>query len=94
MVVRANQAYGELGGHIASYASAAELFEWASTTSSAATTAARRAAATPTWCTSSRIRRRACIRAPSSKGRLSEEQLANYRQEVGGRGLCSTRTRG
>ena len=27
MVVRANQAYGELGGHIASYASAAELFE-------------------------------------------------------------------
>jgi hypothetical protein len=27
MVVRANQAYGELGGHIASYASAAEIFE-------------------------------------------------------------------
>ena len=27
MVVRANQAYGELGGHIASYASAADLFE-------------------------------------------------------------------
>ncbi len=27
MVVRANQAQGELGGHIASYASAAELFE-------------------------------------------------------------------
>jgi pyruvate dehydrogenase E1 component len=27
MVVRANKAYGELGGHIASYASAAELFE-------------------------------------------------------------------
>ena len=26
MVVRANQAYGELGGHIASYASAADLF--------------------------------------------------------------------
>src|SRR5665647_2825690 len=27
MVVRANQAYGELGGHIASYASATDLFE-------------------------------------------------------------------
>jgi pyruvate dehydrogenase E1 component len=27
MVVRANQAYGDLGGHIASYASAADLFE-------------------------------------------------------------------
>jgi pyruvate dehydrogenase E1 component len=27
MVVRANRAYGELGGHIASYASAAEIFE-------------------------------------------------------------------
>jgi pyruvate dehydrogenase E1 component len=27
MVVRANTAYGELGGHIASYASAADLFE-------------------------------------------------------------------
>ena len=27
MVARANQAYGELGGHIASYASCAEIFE-------------------------------------------------------------------
>ena len=27
MVMRANQAYGGLGGHIASYASAAEIFE-------------------------------------------------------------------
>src|SRR5450755_936706 len=27
MVVRANQTYGELGGHIGSYASAAEIFE-------------------------------------------------------------------
>ena len=27
MVVRANKAYGDLGGHIASYASAAEIFE-------------------------------------------------------------------
>ena len=27
MVVRANRSYGELGGHVASYASAADLFE-------------------------------------------------------------------
>ena len=27
MVVQADRAYGELGGHIASYASAADLFE-------------------------------------------------------------------
>ena len=27
MVIRANKAYGDLGGHIASYASAAEIFE-------------------------------------------------------------------
>ena len=27
MVVRANKAYGELGGHVASYASVAEIFE-------------------------------------------------------------------
>lgn len=27
MVVRANKAYGELGGHVARYASAAEIFE-------------------------------------------------------------------
>ena len=58
MVVRANRAYPELGGHIASYASAADLFEVASTTSSAA-------GHTGTWCISSLIPRRGCTRGPS-----------------------------
>jgi pyruvate dehydrogenase E1 component len=65
MVVRANQAYGELGGHIASYASAAEIFEVGfNHFFHAARCRARRA----TWCSSSRIRRRASMPAPSSKG--------------------------
>ena len=29
------------------------------------------------------------MRAPSSKGRLTEEQLLNFRQEVDGKGLSS-----
>jgi pyruvate dehydrogenase E1 component len=63
MVVRANQAYGELGGHIASYASAAEIFE-------VGFNHFFRAAGEPAaiWCSSSRIRRRASTRAPSSRG--------------------------
>ena len=64
MVVRANAEYGELGGHIASYASAADLFEVGSTTSfvrAMRTTGA-------TWCSSSRTARRACTRAPFWKG--------------------------
>ena len=85
MVVRANQAYGELGGHIASYASAAEIFEVgfnhffrAPTTGTAATS-----------CSSSRTRRPASMRARFSRAASTEEQLANYRQEVGGGGLSS-----
>ena len=46
MVVRANLAYGELGGHIASYASAAEIFEVGFNIMAA------------TWCFISRIRHR------------------------------------
>ena len=63
MVVRANQAYGELGGHIASYASAAEIFEIGFNhffRADAATAAA-------IWCSSSRIPRPASMRAPSWK---------------------------
>jgi pyruvate dehydrogenase E1 component len=29
------------------------------------------------------------MRVPSSKGRLTEEQLQHFREEVGGRGLSS-----
>jgi pyruvate dehydrogenase E1 component len=85
MVVRANQAYGELGGHIASYASAAEIFELgfnhffrAPSAQSAGDLVFYQPHSAPG------IYARAYL-----EGRLSEEQLAHYRQEVGGRGLCS-----
>jgi hypothetical protein len=68
MVVRANQAYGELGGHIASYASAAEIFEVGFNHFFRGDDSEAMRRATRTSCTSSRIRRRACTRAPSSKG--------------------------
>ena len=64
MVVRANQAAGELGGHIASYASAAEIFEVGF---NHFFRARRNGATAATSCTSSRIRRRASMRARSSK---------------------------
>ena len=38
-----------------------------------------------TSCTSSRTRRRASMRAPSSKGASREDQLDHYRRETGGR---------
>jgi pyruvate dehydrogenase E1 component len=79
MVVRANRAHAELGGHIASYASAADLFEVGFNhffrfddlvyfqPHSAPGVYAR----------------------AFLEGRLSEEQLAHYRQETGGKGLSS-----
>ena len=85
MVVRANQAYGELGGHIASYASAAEIFEAgfnhffrAANDTHGGDLVFFQPHSAPG------IYARAFL-----EGRLSEEQLANYRQEVGGKGLCS-----
>jgi pyruvate dehydrogenase E1 component len=85
MVVRANQAYGELGGHVASYASAAEIFEVGFNHFFRADTGGHdgdlvffQPHSAPG------IYARAFL-----EGRLSEEQLAHYRQEVGGRGLCS-----
>jgi pyruvate dehydrogenase E1 component len=63
MVVRANKVHGELGGHIASYASAAEIFEVGFNHSSRPR--ARVMAATSS--TSNRIPRPASTRAPSSK---------------------------
>ena len=69
MVVRANRAESggsaELGGHIASYARAADLFEvgFNHFFRARATTPGRSA----TWCSSSRTRRPASTRAPSSK---------------------------
>ncbi|HTE43068.1 MAG TPA: pyruvate dehydrogenase (acetyl-transferring), homodimeric type, partial [Steroidobacteraceae bacterium] len=85
MVVRANTAYGDLGGHIASYASAAEIFEMgfnhffrASSAEHAGDLVFFQPHSAPG------VYARAYL-----EGRLSETQLANYRQEVGGAGLCS-----
>lgn len=85
MVVRANRAYGELGGHIASYASAAEIFEIgfnhffrASSDGAEGDLVFLQPHSAPG------VYARAFL-----EGRLSEDQLANYRQEVRGNGLCS-----
>ncbi len=85
MVVRANQAYGELGGHIASYASAAEIFELGfnhffrgESAQSKADLVFFQPHSAPG------VYARAWL-----EGRLDEEQLANYRREIGGRGLSS-----
>ena len=85
MVVRANQAYGELGGHIASYASAAEIFEMGFNhffrgdgDGSGGDLVFYQPHSAPG------IYARAFL-----EGRLDEEHLAHYRQEVGGHGLCS-----
>jgi pyruvate dehydrogenase E1 component len=85
MVVRANKAYGELGGHVASYASAAEIFEVgfnhffrAQEGTGGGDLVYFQPHSAPG------VYARAFL-----EGRLTEEHLANFRQEVGGRGLCS-----
>jgi pyruvate dehydrogenase E1 component len=85
MVMRANQAYGELGGHIASYASAAEIFEvgfnhffQAQRDGAGGDLVYFQPHSAPG------VYARAFL-----EGRLSEQQLANFRQEVQGDGLCS-----
>ena len=85
MVVRANRAYGELGGHIASYASAAEIFEvgfqhffQASTDTVDGDLVYFQPHSAPG------VYARAFL-----EGRLTESDLAQYRQEVPGQGLCS-----
>ncbi|MSR13670.1 MAG: alpha-ketoglutarate dehydrogenase [Gammaproteobacteria bacterium] len=85
MVVRANQAHGDLGGHIASYASAAEIFEIGFNhffRAADATTEGDLVYFQPH--SAPGVYARAFL-----EGRLTETQLANYRQEVGGLGLCS-----
>ncbi|MEO5701463.1 MAG: alpha-ketoglutarate dehydrogenase [Casimicrobiaceae bacterium] len=85
MVVRANEAYGELGGHIASYASAAEIFEIGFNhffRGPEAPDGADLVFFQPH--SAPGVYARAFL-----EGRLDEERLANYRQEVGGKGLSS-----
>ncbi|MCU4120582.1 alpha-ketoglutarate dehydrogenase [Variovorax sp. N23] len=94
MVVRANQAYGELGGHIASYASAADLFEVGFNHFFHARNERHRGDLVFFQPHSSPgVYARAFL-----EGRLSEEDLAHYRQELtapaftqgaGARGLSS-----
>jgi len=85
MVMRANKAYGGLGGHIASYASAAEIFETgfnhffrAKTSDFAGDLVYFQPHSAPG------VYARAFL-----EGRLEENQLSNYRQEVAGNGLSS-----
>ncbi len=85
MVVRANEAYGELGGHIASYASAAEIFEVGFNHFFKGSADGQRSDLVYFQPHSAPgVYSRAFL-----EGRLSEEQLANYRQELSGPGLCS-----
>lgn len=85
MVVRANRAYGELGGHIASYASAAEIFEVGFNHFFRASIAASDGDIVYFQPHSSPgVYARAFL-----EGRLTEDQLKHYRQELSGNGLCS-----
>ena len=82
MVVRANRAFPELGGHIASYASSADLFEVGFNHFFRAGQTGDLVYFQPHSATG--VYARAFL-----EGRLIEEQLAHYRRETGGRGLSS-----
>lgn len=85
MVVRANQAYGELGGHIASYASAADLFEVGFNHFFHADDATHRGDLVYFQPHSSPgVYARAYL-----EGFLDETHLEHYRREITGPGLCS-----
>src|ERR1700694_775240 len=82
MVVRANRASGELGGHIASYASAADLFEVGFNHFFRAGAKGDLVYFQPH--SAPGVYARAFL-----EGRLTEEQLDNYRRETEGHGLSS-----
>ncbi|MEX3936037.1 alpha-ketoglutarate dehydrogenase [Paraburkholderia phymatum] len=85
MVVRANRAYGELGGHIASYASAADLFEVGFNHFFRGPDDARGGDLVYFQPHSSPgVYARAFL-----EGFLSETHLEHYRREIAGPGLCS-----
>ncbi|MET0733481.1 MAG: pyruvate dehydrogenase (acetyl-transferring), homodimeric type, partial [Casimicrobiaceae bacterium] len=84
MVVRANVAYGELGGHIGSYASAAEIFEVGFNHFFRADEGRGGDLVFFQPHSAPGVYARAFL-----EGRLTEAQLANYRQEVRGGGLSS-----
>ena len=82
MVVRANRASGELGGHIASYASAADLFEVGFNHFFRAGAKGDLVYFQPH--SAPGVYARAYL-----EGRLTEENLDNYRRETAGKGLSS-----
>src|SRR5438034_517728 len=82
MVVRANRAHAELGGHIASYASAADLFEVGFNHFFRAGQDGDLVYFQPH--SAPGVYARAYL-----EGRLPEERLAHYRRETGGKGLTS-----
>ena len=85
MVVRANMAHSELGGHIASFASAAEIFEVGFNHFFRGSTDEHRGDLVFFQPHSAPgVYARAFL-----EGRLTENQLANYRQECSGAGLSS-----
>src|SRR5689334_23418638 len=82
MVVRANRSSSELGGHIASYASAADLFEVGFNHFFHAGAQGDLVYFQPH--SAPGVYARAFL-----EGRLTEENLDNYRRETGGKGLSS-----
>ena len=82
MVVRANRAHAELGGHIASYASAADLFEVGFNHFFRAGQRGDLVYFQPH--SAPGVYSRAFL-----EGRIDEARLDSYRREVGGRGLSS-----
>ena len=82
MVVRANREHPELGGHIASYASAADLFEVGFNHFFRAGPAGDLVYFQPH--SAPGVYARAFL-----EGRLTEAHLGHYRRDVGGRGLSS-----
>ncbi|HEX4215882.1 MAG TPA: alpha-ketoglutarate dehydrogenase [Candidatus Dormibacteraeota bacterium] len=85
MVIRANKAFGELGGHIASYASGAEIFEVGFNhffRGEEAPGGGDLVFFQPH--SAPGVYARAYL-----EGRLSDEQLGNFRREIGGAGLSS-----
>jgi pyruvate dehydrogenase E1 component len=82
MVVRANRAHPELGGHIATYASSADLFEVGYNHFFRAGQDGDCVYFQPH--SAPGVYARAFL-----EGRLTEENLNNYRQETGGNGLSS-----
>ena len=82
MVMRANEKYGEVGGHIASYASCAEIFETGFNHFFKGGNDSDLVFYQPH--SSTGVYARAFL-----EGRLSENQLENYRHESAGGGLSS-----